>query len=106
CLGIPGDHCDLDTKLMKFRDGFMGFGPNLVLDSESAEQSPVCDDRENRLSLGRPGGRKFFNFRGTVTLSSLNRRGPPIMTLLPFTRACAPRPGSASKSAARNVGRF
>src|ERR1035437_9628333 len=62
-LGIPGDHCDPDTKLMKFRDGFMGFGSNLVLNGESAEQSPVCDHREDSLSLGRPSRRLFFNFR-------------------------------------------
>src|SRR5664279_3274803 len=48
----------------------------------------------------------FSTSGGTTTLSSVNRRGPPIMTLLPFTNAFAPRPGSASKSAACNVGRF
>ena len=46
---------------MKVRDGFMGFGPNLIFDGEGAEKSPVGDDIQNRLSLGRPSGCQLFN---------------------------------------------
>ena len=48
----------------------------------------------------------FSTSGGTVTLPSVKRRGPPTMTLLPFTRACAPRPGRDSKSVVCSVGKF
>jgi hypothetical protein len=47
---------------MQFLNGPVGFGPNLILDGESAEQFPFGDDIENCLSLGHPGGRRLFNF--------------------------------------------
>jgi hypothetical protein len=39
---------------------------------------------------------------GHVALFSVNKCGPPTITLLPFTTACAARPGSPSKLAACN----
>src|SRR5229473_2042737 len=44
----------------------------------------------------------FSTSGGTVTLASVNRRGPPISTLLPSTKAFAPRPGSAPNFVADN----
>jgi hypothetical protein len=32
------------TNPMKFRNRFIGFGPNLIFDGESAEQSSFGDD--------------------------------------------------------------
>ena len=49
---------------MKFLNGLIGFGPNLILDGESAEQCPFGDDIENRLSIRRPLDRRLFNFWG------------------------------------------
>src|SRR5258708_36428911 len=48
---------------MKFADGLTGFGPNLIFNCESSEQSALSDGIENRLSVCRPCGCEFFNLR-------------------------------------------
>ena len=45
---------------MKFLNGFIGFGPNLIFDGESSEQFPFGDDIENRLSFRMPTGSSTF----------------------------------------------
>src|SRR6266481_1772952 len=62
CLGISGDHRDPDTKLMKFGDRFTRFGPNLIFECESSEQSALSDGIEDRLSVCCPCGCQFSNF--------------------------------------------
>jgi hypothetical protein len=54
CLRISGDHRDPDTKSMKFGNGFTGFGPNLIFNCESSEQSALSYGIENRLPIGCP----------------------------------------------------
>jgi hypothetical protein len=43
-LGVSGDHCDPDSKAMKFCDGFTGLRPNLIFDADDAEQSHFGDN--------------------------------------------------------------
>jgi hypothetical protein len=59
-FGISGDHCDSDSKPMQFLNGLIGFGPNLVLDGEAAEQFPFGEDIENRLAIRGPLSRQLF----------------------------------------------
>jgi len=46
-LGISGDHCHPDAKAMKLHNALSGFGPNLILDGESAQQFPFGDAQKS-----------------------------------------------------------
>jgi probable HAF family extracellular repeat protein len=60
---------------MKFGDGFTRFGPNLIFNGESTEQSAFLNSIENRLPIRCPFACQLFNVCGAVTLASVNKRG-------------------------------
>ena len=91
---------------MKFRDGLIGFGPNLVFDCESSEQSPFGDDVENRLPSDAHAVVNFSTSGGTVILASVNSRGPPIIDALAVYACLSPLDQAAPRNWWLQLARF
>jgi hypothetical protein len=59
---VSRDHRHPDAQPVKFRDGVQGLGTDLILNSESAEQSPSPDDIQNCLAFRCPSSGRLLNF--------------------------------------------
>jgi hypothetical protein len=82
---------------MQVRDGFIGFGSNLIFNSESTKDSSFGDDIKNRLSFGRPCGRRLLNFWGHCCIGlGQQTRSPDCYSLAAYECLC-PAPGQRLK---------
>jgi hypothetical protein len=72
----------------------------------TGDSKPVADSVARRICIDEVAAEVLPTDKASAVKRFQCRRGPPISMILPFTRALAPRPGSASNSAACRVGRF